>query len=166
MPSSVLDANGAIGLSKGGVFHLLASLYDAVYVSPSVVNEVIRQGQGLQGASELSQALGVWVTQVTPDPALIQQLSPALRPADREVLAVAREQKADHIISSDRHVRREAQRLGIRCHTVTEILLVLKGTGLLSAIGPVMDAMRQNGFGIDDLAYEQALVAAGEVQTL
>jgi predicted nucleic acid-binding protein len=164
MPSSVVDANGAIGLSKGGVFHLLASLYDAVYVSPGVVSEVIAQGQGLSGSSELSQALGVWVTEVTPDPTLVPHLSPSLRAVDREVLAIAHEQKVDHIVSSDRHIRREARRLGIRCHTVTEILLVLKAAGLLPAICPVLDTMRQNGFGIDDAAYEQALLAAGEAR--
>jgi hypothetical protein len=58
MPSGVLDANMVIGLAKGGVFNLLASLYAPLFVPPAVIQEITVQGQGRAGVTELQQALG------------------------------------------------------------------------------------------------------------
>jgi hypothetical protein len=58
MLTGVLDANVVIGLSQGGVFDLLASLYAALYVPPAVIREVIDQGPGLAGEAEPRHALG------------------------------------------------------------------------------------------------------------
>jgi predicted nucleic acid-binding protein len=106
--TGVLDANTVIGLAKGGVFSLLSSLYADLYVPPAVIEEVIGQGPGLAGGQELARALGAWVTEVVPDAQVLQQFSPQLSSADREVLAVAQTRAIDHVLSADRHICREA----------------------------------------------------------
>src|SRR5213593_2878160 len=86
--TAILDAMVVIGLAKGGVFDQLSSVYSPLYVPRAVREEVIQHGQGRTGASELTQALGSWITEVVPDPVAMQASADLRSPADREVLAV------------------------------------------------------------------------------
>jgi len=78
------------------------------------------------------------------------------------VLAVASEQAVDHILSDDDGLCREASRNGLRCQGSPFVLVLLKQQGLVPAVTPVLDRMRQAGFGIEDALYQQARQAAGE----
>jgi predicted nucleic acid-binding protein len=163
MPTGVLDANVVIGLAKGGVFPLLPSLYAPLFVPPAVVQEVVVQGQGRPGAAELAQAVaGGWVTEVHPNPQTFQQFPAALALADREVLAVMQEQAADQLLTGDEQVRQEGRRHGFLCLHASEVVVLMKDQGLIPAVRPVLDQMRQQGFGIEDSLYQQMLAAAGE----
>jgi predicted nucleic acid-binding protein len=42
------------------------------------------------------------------------------------------------------------------------LLVLWKDQGLIPEVRPILDRMRQRGFGIDDPSYEAALRAAGE----
>lgn len=80
MPSGVLDATSAIGLSRGNVFHHLVAVYAPLYVPSGIRREVIQQGQGQAGVAELAQNLGGWLTEITADSAtVVDNLS--VRPA-------------------------------------------------------------------------------------
>jgi predicted nucleic acid-binding protein len=160
--TGVLDANSIIGLAKGDVFDLLPSLYAQLYVPPAVTEEVVGGGQGLAGEPELTQALGRWITEVTPDPLRVQQLPRMLSLADREVIAVAQEKTVDHLLSADRQLCREAQNRGIVCLQAADVVVLLKRRGLITEAKAVLDRMRQRGFGIGDARYEAALRAVGE----
>jgi predicted nucleic acid-binding protein len=160
--SGALDANVVVGLAKGGVFDLLSSLYTSLYIPPSVREEIITQGQGLAGESELAQALGVWITVVAPDLQRVQQFSPTLSLADRELLAVAQAQAVDHDLSGDRQLCLEANRHGMTWLQATDVVVLMRRRGLVMEARLVLDQMRQRGFGIANPVYEQALRAAGE----
>jgi predicted nucleic acid-binding protein len=160
--TGVLDAETIIGLAKGGVFHFLASVYAPLYVPTGISQEVVT-GQGLPGEAELQQALGIWITEVTPNPQAVQQFPATLSAADREVLAVAQAyQTIDHVLSGDRGLYRVATALGFTCLRTTEVVILLKDRGLVPEVKPVLDQMRQRGYGIDDARYKQALQTAGE----
>lgn len=160
--AGVLDANPIIGLSLGGVFDRLASLYAALYIPPAVVQEVTMQGQGLPGAAQLQRALGSWVTEVAPDPQQVQQFAALRSEGDREVLALASERGVDHILTSDRQLASHARGHGIACVSTALVVVLLKDHGLIHEARPVLDQMRQGGFGIHDTAYQDALRAAAE----
>lgn len=160
--TGVLDTNTVIGLAKGGVFDLLASVYSPLYVPPAVVREVVAQGQGRAGTSELQQALGAWITDAAPDPQTVQQFSAVREEADRQVLALAQDQAADHVLSSDAGLIRQAMGAGMTCLQVPDVVLLLKRRGLIPAVRPVLDQMRHRGFGIEEGLYQQTLAAAGE----
>jgi predicted nucleic acid-binding protein len=161
-PTGVLDANTLIGLAKGGVFGLLSTLYAALYLSPAIIEEVIGQGPGLAGGQDLAGALGVWITEVLPAAQTMQQPSPLLSPADREVLAVAHDRAVDHVLSADRHICREATARGLACLRATDLIVLMKRQGLLPEVRPLLDLMRQRGYGIDEVLYAETLLAAGE----
>ncbi len=160
--SGALDANVAIGLAKGEVFNHLASLFSPLSVPAAVRHEVVDQAQGRAGATELSQALNDWITEVAPDPTSVQQFAGLSSVADRELLAVAVDQQTDFVLTEDRVVRQEAAAAGLDCLGVSEVVVLMKDQGLIPAVRPVLDRMRQRGFGITDGAYHQALAAAGE----
>src|ERR1051326_6638174 len=143
--SAVADANAVIGLTRGGVFPLLARQYAVLYVPPSVVQEVVVKGHGRPGASELAQALGSWVRELTPGAAPVGPMAAGLSAADRDVLAIAREQGVDHILSSDDGVYREATRLGLICLSVLEVIARMKREGLITSVRVVLDAMLAAG---------------------
>lgn len=127
-----------------------------------MVREVIDQGLGLAGEAELRRALGSWITEAVPHPQTIQQFAALRSAADREVLAVAQERGVHHILTSDDQLARHASRHGLVCLRIALVVVLLKDQGLISEVKPVLDRMRQRGFGIDDPAYENALRAAGE----
>jgi predicted nucleic acid-binding protein len=163
MFTGVLDANMIIALAKGGVFHLLASLFQPLYVPSGVVLEVVGQGQGLPGSSELAQALGQWVSEVTPTGASVRRLGIGLRAAaDRQVIAVAHSRAIDYILTSDGEIIQEAVRHGLACLEVTDVIVLMKRRGLVPLVQPILDRMRQNGFGMTDVVYQATLALAGE----
>jgi predicted nucleic acid-binding protein len=160
--TGVLDANIIVGLAKGDVFELLGSLYSTLYVPRSVTEEVIRQGRGRAGENELTQAVGTWITEVTPDPGTLALFSALRASADQEVLAVAHDRAVDHILSGDERLHREAARRGWTCLRPTQVVLLLKQEGLIPAVKPILDRMRLRGFGIAEVIYQDALRDAGE----
>jgi predicted nucleic acid-binding protein len=159
--SCVLDASVTIGLAKGGVFDLLAALYDEVNVPGEVSREVIGQGSGRAGAPELRQALGVWVTEVS------VVVSPPAAPtalslADREVIELASDRGVDHVLTGDEQLYAAARRRGFICLRASEVVVLMKQEGLLNEVKSVLDRMRQNGYGIAGPIYQAALRDAGE----
>jgi uncharacterized protein len=162
MLTGVLDANAVIGLAKGGVFDLLPSLYAPLYIPARVRQEVIQQGHGRAGVMELLQAAGSRITEVTPAPRIVQQFTAPSSLADREVLAVAREKGVDHILTDDGPLRRQALRHGLVSLRVPQVVVLMKHEGLVTEVKPVLDRMRQQGYGIADAVYLGALQAVGE----
>jgi predicted nucleic acid-binding protein len=147
--SGVLDANVVIGLSKGGIIHHLSSLYSALYIPSAVKQEVISQGQGRAGVKELTQSLGVWITEVVPDPRRVQQLATALRSeADRQVLALAQEKAVDHVLTGDERLHREASHRGLVCLRAVDVVVLLRMQGIVTEVKSVLDRMRQEGLAL------------------
>src|SRR5690349_9410219 len=138
--TGVLDATVIIGLAKGGVFHHLAALYRPLYVPRAVAAEVIGHGQGRTGAAELAQALGVWITEVVPDPPTLLPFGGLRSFADREVLAVAHDlsRSVDHILSDDDHLLRYRTTLQLVCLRTTDVVGLLKRQGLIAEVKPVL----------------------------
>jgi predicted nucleic acid-binding protein len=159
----VIDASMVIGLAKGNVLDLLQYLYQPLYVTTDVREEVITESD-LPGAAELTQALGRWITEITPDPSGVQMVSASLSPADRGVLAVAIDpaRAIDHVLTGDAQLYREAERQGRVSLSVTDVVVFLKQEGLITDVKSVLDRMRQHGFGVDDDTYEQTLRIEGE----
>jgi predicted nucleic acid-binding protein len=159
----VLDANMVIGLVKGGIFDLLASLYAPLYI-PTRVKQEILTGQGRPGEEELARALGAWITEITPDVQGLPPVSASLSLADREVLAVAADpaNAIDHILTGDDQLYQEAERSGHTCFSVTDVVVFLKEQQLVPSVRSVLDRMIQNGFGIGSDTYEQTLRIEGE----
>lgn len=69
---------------------------------------------------------------------------------EAEVLALAQEMDADLVIIDERLARRHAKRLGLALTGVLGVLLKAKERGLIPAIGPWVDRLRQGGIHLGD----------------
>jgi len=165
--TGVLDAEMTIGLAKGEVFHHIASLYTAVYVPPGIVEEIVVNGRGRPGSAELKQALGAWVREEMPAPALVQRFAAEpISAHDREVLALVQQRQAFdrevHLLGNDEVVLRVAGLHQLRYQRVTDLVVAMKQRGLVSQARSVFELMVNRGFGIRDIHLQAALQTAGE----
>jgi predicted nucleic acid-binding protein len=85
-----------------------------------------------------------------------------LERGEAEVLALAQERNADLVIIDERLARRHANRLGMRLTGTLGMLLKAKQLGMIEAVAPVIDQLRQGGIRLGDDVVTEVLRLAGE----
>jgi predicted nucleic acid-binding protein len=88
---------------------------------------------------------------------------PRLSQADAAVIALAKEKKADLILSRDRKLRQRAIREGLAAILTTGLLILAKQKGFLPSVKTVLDEMRRQGILIRQGKYEEILRQSGEL---
>lgn len=160
---AVLDANAVIGLAKGECLDQVRALFREVLIPPAVRQEVVEEGRGRAGASELQEALADWIREEVPSAPVPGGGAPGLSAGDHEVVGLALEQ-AGVLVSDDAVLKREADRLGIPTLGTVQTVVLMKQQGLLPAVKPVLDLMQARGYHIDPDLFAGALALAGEAQ--
>lgn len=156
MPSAVVDANVVIGLSKGGCFHLLPTLFARVYVTEGVRREIILLGRGRAGSEELQQALSQdWAVaaETSADRALM---------VDYEVIEAAKRYSVDYVLTGDVEVAAMAESYGFKHLSAPDIVAALKLNGAIPSAHSVLQRMASNGFGIEPAHLQTILDLVGE----
>lgn len=92
----------------------------------------------------------------------VNRLTGRLSQADAEIIVLAKEKKADAILTDDGQILDEAEREKILAITTRRTLLEAKRKGFLASVKDTMDEMRRQGVGIRDDVYEDTLRQAGE----
>jgi len=156
----VVNTTPIITLALIGQLDLLRHLYGEVVIPPAVQAEVLAGGPGSIGAAELQGAN--WIQTVSmQDPRRADLLSDLDR-GEAEVIALAQELNAELVIIDERLARRHAKRLGLTLTGTLGVLLKAKERGLVPAVGPLMDQLRQGGIWLDDVLVAEVLRLAGE----
>lgn len=161
---AVLDANPLIGLSKGGVFHLLPQLFAEIHLPRAIWQEVVVNGQGRPGSGEATAARDAgWlrITPVTVSSAFLQRHQ--IRGNDAHVVALAQHLAADRVVSDDRVVRRVVRSLGLPAISTAAVVVALRQLDLIESCRTVLDQMLAGGFGISAGLYDEALRLTGEL---
>jgi predicted nucleic acid-binding protein len=158
----VLDANAVIGLAKGRCFEVLRNLFDLILIPPGVVEEVIKEGKGRPGSTELSGALGRWIEIRDPSASILARFARIADSTDRALVALACEVRADWLITDDESLRRMAEDEKVPILFVAEVLLTGKRAGYQRELRPILDSMRRRGYGIRETLYQEILRLAGE----
>ena len=70
---------------------------------------------------------------------------PDLDPGETEALALALSLHADYILLDDQAARHAATKLGQRFTGIGGILLLAKGSGLITAVAPSQDRLQKEG---------------------
>jgi predicted nucleic acid-binding protein len=78
------------------------------------------------------------------------------------VIAVALEQAGSVVVLDDLAARQCAHALNIPIEGTLGLLLIAKQVGLISAVRPVLEHLRQTGMYMTDRLMNQILAAAGE----
>lgn len=158
----VSDASPLINLARIGRLDLLPQLYGKLHLPEAVWEEVVVQGFGQPGAEEIAGA--PWIERHTAaNRPLVRVLQQELDAGEAEAIALALELRADLLLMDERIGREAARHLDLRCIGLIGVLLEAKHKGLINALKPYLDALRDlAGFRISEVLYERVLKDEGE----
>lgn len=160
----VLDANPVIGLSKGGVFHLLPQVFREIHLAEAIWDEVVVHGQRRPGhleALDAKKAGWLHVTPVTVTPAFRSRYR--IKGNDAHVVRLAATVSADRVLTDDKVVRRVVVSLGMAVSSTATIVVALRQLDMIPSCKDVLDQMLSQNFGISAALYDEALRQAGEL---
>jgi hypothetical protein len=158
----VSDTSPLTNLAAIGQFSLLHQLYTELHIPEGVWEELNAEGKRWPGRDEVEAA--DWVRRHTvQNQSLVTALRRDLGQGEAEGIALALELGADLILLDEQEGRHAAQRMGLRVIGVVGVLLDAKAQGVVEAVQPPLEALRQQaGFYLSESLYQSALVLAGE----
>lgn len=155
--SIVSNASPLINLARIGQLDLLRQLYGTLVIPEAVWFETVVEGAGQAGADEIRAA--AWINkQAVANKRLVLSLRQELDAGEAEAIALAMEQDAELLLMDERLGRETAHYFGVRCIGLLGILAEAKHKGLIGAVKPFLDALRDvAGFRISAALYEELL---------
>ena len=160
--SVVSNASPLISLARIGKLDLLHQLYDELFIPEAVWHEVVIEGVGQPGADEVKAASWIKTQSVTNTP-LVHALRQELDAGEAEAIVLTLETQAELLLMDERVGREVARHLGLRYTGLIGVLVEAKHKGVLSAVKPQLDELRNiAGFRISDALYVRVLQDEGE----
>ncbi len=158
----VSDTSPLTNLAAIGQFGLLRQLYAELHIPEGVWEELNAEGKRWPGRDEVEAA--DWVRRhAVQNQSLVTALRRDLGQGEAEGIALALELGADLILLDEQEGRHTAQRMGLRVVGVVGVLLDAKAHGVVDAVRPHLEALRQQaGFYLSESLYQSALALAGE----
>lgn len=145
MSQWVIDTSPLIFLAKLGHLSLLQRGADALFVPPAVVQEV--RAKPDMATQIIEDALNTWlpVRSITHREA-VKRLLGSLDRGEAEVIVLARELQADHVIMDDLAARRFARRIGLAPIGTLGLLLAGYLRGEIPSIKMEIERLESLGF--------------------
>ncbi len=137
----VSDASPLINLSRIGRLALLPELYQQVTVPEAVWQEVVVDGAGQPGASEIETAHWIRRQQIV-NTLLVRALGQELDPGEAEAIVLALEMEDSLLLMDERLGRAMAQHLGVRMIGLIGVLIEARHKGLISDLEAEFDTLR------------------------
>ncbi len=81
---------------------------------------------------------------------------------EAEVLALAKEKKADLILLDEKRARKTARRAGFKVMGVLGILVISKNKGFISSVKPFIEELNKQGFRLSEKVIKRTLKEARE----
>lgn len=163
----VADSGPLIHLATARQFYLLQRFFDKVLIIAQVYDEVVTQGKGKPGDSDVRKAIEEGWVLVDPMRELIgveRLLSPRISEIDARVVAHALENNIHLVLADDPGVRQVAEQEGLSVVGTVGILVRARLEGIIVELRPVLDYLIELGFHLDPngLVYREALKRVGE----
>jgi predicted nucleic acid-binding protein len=144
----VSDSTCLIGLERIRQLDLLPGLFDEVFVPPAV-------------AAEFGTTLAWLKVRAPQDAAHVAALKLLVDEGEAEAIALARELGCE-VILDDLQARKLAAKQNVHCVGLLGVLLRAKDSGKLTAIRPVIEALRRENFFFSEALITEALRLARE----
>ena len=158
----VLDASPLITLARIGSLGLLRQLADQIVIPEAVFSESVSRAVGRPGSIEIAQADWI-IHRKVENRAWVERLHIQIGLGEAEAIILAREIGTDAIVVlDDATARRIAKQEECRVVGLLGLLVLAKQRGLLSAVRPLLDAMRSSGFFVSDELYKIILRQVAE----
>jgi predicted nucleic acid-binding protein len=155
------DSTVLIGLSRIGKLKLLQDLFGQISIPRAVFAEVTGKGMNRPGAEPIKEADWIKVAEIK-DRSQVSFLLGTLDRGEAEVLALAKESKADLTLLDEGKARKIAAIAGFDVMGLLGLFLLAKSIGLLDRIRPLIEDLRRKNFRISDRVVSEALKRAGE----
>ena len=160
--SIISNASALINLARIGKLDLLRQLYAEVTIPEAVWDEVVVQGAGQPGADEVRTAPWIKTRTVTNRP-LVRALRQELDAGEAESIVLTLEVDAELLLMDERLGRENARHLELRYTGLIGVLVEAKHKGLISAIKPYLDELREvAGFRVSAALCRRVLRDEGE----
>jgi predicted nucleic acid-binding protein len=156
----VADAGPLIALGRIGKIDLLPQVLGQVLVPNSVVSECLADPEK-PGALAIREALRARLLIKSPDPSPSQDPFPVLDTGESAAIRLALKLSVPVLID-ERAGRAIATKLGLTVIGTGGVLLAAKKRRLTSAVKPILDAIRSNGYHFSDALIRAILSRAGE----
>jgi uncharacterized protein len=159
----VSNASPLIALIRIGQLDLLRQLYSEILIPEAVWHEVVVEGADQPGAEAVSSASWI-VRRTVTNRALVHGLQQELDAGEAEAIALAVEMDAPLLLMDERLGRDTARHFGMRYTGVVGVLIEAKRKGIVQAIQPHLDALRDlAGFRVSEALYRRVLQDEGEI---
>ncbi len=149
MPVCVPDTSCLIHVERIDRLDMLHALYDDIRIPPAVRDEY----GGVPDGIALTDS---------PSRPLVHLLRRTVDAGEAEVIALATELDAAHVVLDDAAARTEARDLDVTVVGTIGLVIRAKQAGHVSAVQPLLDALQGSGFWMSDDLYRHALRRAGE----
>lgn len=153
----VSNSSPLINLARIGKLTLLRELFGVLIVPDAVWQEVVVEGAGQPGADEVRSA--AWIQrQAVMNTQLVQALQQDLDAGEAEAIALSLELGADLLLMDENLGRQTARHFGLRYIGLIGALVMAKRRGLISAVKPHLDLLRDiAGFRVEAALYDHVL---------
>jgi len=160
----VVDTGPLIFLSKLGRMDLLQIAADLVCVPEAVLEEaLVKPDDSTQAIVDATRS---WLTVSSPKNKEVAYLLTAnLHRGEAEVIALAKEIRADRLVMDDLDARRFARRIGLDLIGTLGLLLSARLSGRISSLRDEIQSLDRLGFRASPALVEAVLKAAGEVSS-
>ena len=161
MRKVIVNSTPLIALSNIGQLDLLRQLYCEIYLPQAVFREVCEKNDA---AGDAMRKAHDWIHVVPIEhPEQYAMYRAKLHAGEVEVMILAQEApKADLLIMDDNAAKKTAKFLGLPVTGTMGVLLKAKRSGLIVAVSPLLEAIKENGFYISDQVTQLVLREAGE----
>lgn len=155
-----MNASPLIFLTRLNLLEVLHEPGVPVVVPSAVFTELGGLGPNDPAALAVGQSSWLQIVPTPPIPPSVQAWT--LGAGESAVLAVALEEPDSQAILDDLAARRCARALNIPLQGTLGLILVAKQLGMIPAVRPVLDTLRQTGMYVSDQLTRQVLDQAGE----
>jgi hypothetical protein len=158
----VANSTPLVYLAALSDFDLLPQLFQTVLIPPAVYREVAVEGSALPVGRAVDSSLDRWLfVRELPTTA---RLSPprAIHSGEFEVIVLAHEIRPDAVLLDDRAAVLWARDLGLTVLPTATIYTHAKRRGLIPAVRPKLDQLRQAGFWLKAADHQEILRLVGE----
>lgn len=163
--TAVSDSTPLIHPVAIGDLPLLRALFPRLLVPEEVWHEVVVQGKDLPGAAEVGAAAAGWIEMASvrlQERADHLQQEYDLDAGEAAAITLTQERQADLILMDDQRAVTVARRLGLEVLRTPGLYRLAKARGLIEAVRPRLDRLRQFGFWLSDRDRDRVLREAGE----
>ena len=155
----IADASTLIGLLRIGQLSLLEKLFGKIIIPKGVYGEVaVERKEG----SDVFKKSPFFIVKNVEDRVSIGFLMPSFGKGEAEVLALAKEEKADLILLDEKRARKTARRAEFKVMGILGILVMSKSKGFISSVKPFIEELNRQGFRLSEKVIKRTLKEAGE----